>query len=51
MRTISAAQHNHPVLYAIKTLFNKLVQHPEVYPIKYYKKGTRYRRNRKPKIV
>ena len=36
----------HPILYAIKTFVNKLRQNPDVYPIKYYKKANRNRRQR-----
>lgn len=41
------SQHNqtHPVVYAVKVFIEKLLQHPEVYPIKYYKKGSRYRKS------
>ncbi len=35
----------HPVLYSIKMWINKFRQHPEIYPIKYYKKGRKFRRN------
>ncbi len=35
----------HPVLQVVKNLISKLKQNPEVYPIKYYKKGQRFRRN------
>ena len=36
----------HPVVYAIKAFFDKLRQHPESYPIKYYKK---YKASKKPR--
>ncbi len=35
----------HPVLQVVKNLISKLRQSPDVYPIKYYKKGQRFRRN------
>lgn len=40
-----------PVLYAFRKLLGKLLQHPEIYPTKYYKKGNRYRRNWKSTMV
>ncbi|HMJ46584.1 MAG TPA: hypothetical protein VK498_04610 [Ferruginibacter sp.] len=45
MNNLNQAQNSHPVLQAVKNLFSKLRQNPEVYPIKYYKKGQRFRRN------
>lgn len=35
---------SHPVLYAIKSFFEKLRQNPDVYPIKYYKKVARLKK-------
>ncbi len=37
----------HLVLQAVKNLFSKLRQNPEIYPIKYYKKNHRNRKNMK----
>jgi hypothetical protein len=51
MNNLSSSHNLHPVIHAIKVLFSKLRQHPEVYPIKYYKKGRKYRRNWKTEIV
>ena len=39
------AGHTHPVIYVIKSWISKLRQNPDVYPIRYYKKGKRFRRN------
>lgn len=39
------ANGTNPVIYVIKGWLNKLRQNPEVYPIRYYKKGRRFRRN------
>jgi len=37
---------NQPLIVrVVKTFIQKLRQNPEVYPIKYYKKGQRMRRN------
>ena len=40
-----------PLIHAVRTFINKLRQNPEVYPIKYYKKGQRFKRNWKTPIV
>jgi hypothetical protein len=34
----------HPLMHMVQTLIQKLVQHPEIYPIKYYKKTSRSKR-------
>ncbi len=36
--------HVHPIVHAFRVLINKLRQNPEVYPIRYYKKGRNFRR-------
>ncbi len=41
----------HPIVYAVKKFFSKLRQNPDIYPIKYYKKGQRFRRNWKSPMV
>jgi hypothetical protein len=51
MNNLNQTQSSHPVLQAVKNLFSKLRQSPEVYPIKYYKKGQRFRRNWKSPMV
>ncbi|MFN8244686.1 MAG: hypothetical protein U0X40_11585 [Ferruginibacter sp.] len=40
-----AGTPTHPVLQVLRNLVEKLRQHPEVYPIRYYKKGKRFRRH------
>lgn len=40
-----------PIAFAIINFFNKLRQNPEVYPIKYYKKGSRYKRDWKTTLL
>jgi hypothetical protein len=35
-----------PVMQLVKNVINKLMQTPDIYPIKYYKKGTKAGRNR-----
>lgn len=37
----------HPVVFAIKNIVSRFTQHPSIYPIKYYKKTSRLKRNRK----
>ena len=39
MKTFHPNVDIHPVIHAIKSLIHKLIQHPEIYPIKYFKKG------------
>lgn len=36
--------YTRPLIQVIRNFFQKLRQNPEIYPIKYYKKGHRYRR-------
>ncbi|MEO6405597.1 MAG: hypothetical protein ABIY51_08705 [Ferruginibacter sp.] len=45
------SNQTHPVLQAVRNLISKLRQNPEIYPIKYYKKGQRFRRNWKSQEV
>ena len=40
-------QTPHSVLYLVKTFIHKLTQHPDIYPIKYYKKSDRLKKNRR----
>ena len=42
------SSHVHPIVYAFRALINKLRQNPDVYPIRYYKKGRNFRRGSKP---
>jgi len=35
----------HPIVQLVKNWFSRFFQNHEVYPIKYYKKGKRFRRN------
>ncbi len=48
---LSQQGHTHPIVHLIKGFINKLRQNPEVYPIKYYKKSPRFRRNWKSPLV
>ena len=43
--------HTNPIVQLVKNFISKLRQHPDVYPIKYYKKGQRFRRNWKAPMV
>ncbi|MBK7433001.1 MAG: hypothetical protein IPI66_03270 [Chitinophagaceae bacterium] len=36
---------------SIRNFFGKLRQNPDIYPIRYYKKGRRFRRNWQENIV
>ena len=40
-----------PLAYAIINFFNKLRQNPDMYPIKYYKKSNRYKRDWKTTLL
>ena len=44
----SGTTHVHPLIHAFRALINKLRQNPEVYPIRYYKKGKNFRKGTKP---
>ena len=47
MNILNNPYGTHPLLQAVKNLFSKLRQNPEIYPIKYYKKNHRNKRNMK----
>lgn len=36
--------HTNPLVQLVKNLLHKFLQPPDSYPIKYYKKGKRFRR-------
>ncbi len=40
-----------PLLYLIRNMISKLKQNPDVYPIRYYKKSKRFRRNWQAPLV
>lgn len=39
-----AATPIHPIVQAFRNLIGKMRQQPDVYPVRYYKKGRRFRR-------
>ncbi|MFT3909535.1 MAG: hypothetical protein QM737_08930 [Ferruginibacter sp.] len=39
MNNQTQTSHTHPIVQMVKNFFNRLRQNPDVYPIKYYKKG------------
>lgn len=41
----------HPIIQIVKNFIGKLRQNPDVYPIRYYKKSRRFRRNWQGPIV
>jgi hypothetical protein len=49
----AAKQQNspNPVVQLFKNVMGKLRQHPDVYPIKYYKKGKQFRRHWQSPLV
>jgi len=44
MNTQGKPKPSNPLLHAIISFIEKMRQHPESYPIKYYKKGYQYKR-------
>lgn len=42
--SIRQTSTQHPIIQAFRALYNKLVQNPDVYPIKYYKKSHRFKK-------
>ena len=46
MANTSTKNNSFPVVQLVKNFINKLTQTPDVYPIKYYKKGKRLGKNR-----
>ncbi len=44
-------QSIHPVVSALKNLLGKLFQQPDIYPIKYYKKGNRCRKKDRSALI
>jgi hypothetical protein len=52
MKTETNQQNNtFPVLQALKNFVGKLRQSPDVYPIRYYKKGKQFRRRWQSPLV
>jgi hypothetical protein len=46
MANISNKNSGYPVIQLVKNMLSKLTQTPDIYPIKYYKKGKRAGKNR-----
>lgn len=46
MATLPNKNSESPVIQLVKNVLHKLTQTPDVYPIKYYKKGKRAGKNR-----
>jgi hypothetical protein len=44
-------QSVNPLLQVVKNLFSKLRQNPDIYPIRYYKKGKQFRRRWQNQLV
>jgi len=42
---------NNPLLQVVRNFIGKLRQNPDVYPIKYYKKGKQFRRKWQTPLV
>jgi hypothetical protein len=51
MANTSNKNNNLPIVQAVKNFINKLTQSPDVYPIKYYKKGKRLGKNRNALLI
>lgn len=43
--------HSNPLLQVVRSFIGKLRQSPDVYPIKYYKKGKQFRRKWQAPLV
>ncbi len=46
MANAGIKNNNFPMVQVVKNFINKLVQSPDLYPIKYYKKGKRLGKNK-----
>ena len=46
MANLPGKSNGSPVMQMVKNVLNKLTQTPDLYPIKYYKKGKRAGKNR-----
>ena len=46
MANAGIKNNNFPMAQVVKNFINKLVQSPDLYPIKYYKKGKRLGKNK-----
>ena len=45
MNQTNQTKSQHPIIYQIKSFIAKLTQQPGIYPIKYYKKGQKLKKN------
>lgn len=45
MERKAVVKTNSPLKQLVKNFFSKLRQNPDIYPIRYYKKSSRFRRN------
>lgn len=44
-KTKYQGQSSHVIVQAIRNFFDKIRQNPDVYPIRYYKKNRKYRKD------
>ena len=51
MATVPDKNNGFPVVQLVKNILNKLTQTPDIYPIKYYKKGKRIGKNRNTLLI
>lgn len=51
IKTPYQVKSSHIVLQVIKNVISKLRQNPDVYPIRYYKKNRRFRKNTDKQFV
>jgi len=47
MKTLNQPTSQHALVFMVKSFIQKLVQHPEIYPIRFYKKSERLKKNRR----
>ena len=50
MNNIQGNYSQHPILFLVKTFLNKLMQQPDIYPIRHYKKTDRFKKGRSPRM-
>ncbi len=51
MPNTKSQTNRNPVIQVIRNFVDRLRQHPDIYPIKYYKKGKQFRRNWQSPLV
>ena len=50
MNNVTSNYSQHPILFLVKNLLSKLMQQPDIYPIRHYKKTDRMRKGRSSRM-